>query len=131
MSAELRTFPGRRAVRVISRTAHIVCLAVLLGGHFFEAPKERLLPWLYGVIATGGVLMATDLWQSWRWFREVRGAATVAKVALLSLVPIFWHARVFILIAVVVIGSVVSHMPGRYRYWVIGQGPRPHSGGRG
>jgi hypothetical protein len=126
-----RDFPGRRWVRTTSRTAHIIAFSILLGGHVFGASAEALLPWLYASIATGAALAATDLHQSFLWLGEVRGVAILGKLALLCVVPFWWEARIAILIAVVMVGSVVSHMPSRYRYWVIGRGPRLREGGKG
>jgi hypothetical protein len=44
---------------------------------------------------------------------------TLAKVALFAAVPLAWDYRLPILLAVVVIGSVGSHMPGRYRHYSV------------
>ena len=120
-----RHLPGRRWIRITLRTGHIVASSVLVGGHVFNLPAAELMLWLWATIATGVALIATDLYQSLLWLREVRGAAVMAKMALLLVIPVWWEARVPVLVAVIVIGSVVSHMPGRLRYWVIGRGPRP------
>jgi hypothetical protein len=39
------------------------------------------------------------------------------KLVLLASAALFWEFRVAILTLVVIIGTVVSHMPGRYRYY--------------
>lgn len=44
---------------------------------------------------------------------------TLAKLALLCLVPLAWEYRVPILLLVVVIASVGSHMSGRFRYYSV------------
>jgi hypothetical protein len=44
---------------------------------------------------------------------------TMAKVALICVVPLAWDYRLPILLAVIVIGSVGSHMPGRYRHYSV------------
>ncbi len=36
---------------------------------------------------------------------------------MVAAVAVFWEWRVVLLTAVVVIGAVTSHMPGRYRYY--------------
>ncbi len=104
------------------RTAHIGVTSVLFGGHVFKESKENLLLWLYLTIATGGILAAIEAYPRLRWFYQGRGAAVMGKLLLLCLILIPWvwdHrvVRVGILVAVIVIASVGSHMPARYRYY--------------
>jgi hypothetical protein len=47
---------------------------------------------------------------------QLRGVATLGKLALLACVPFLWEQRAAILTLVVAVGVVVSHMPGRFRY---------------
>jgi len=124
MGGQRRGKGGMRWLRITLRTLHILGSCLVLGGHFFGASKAQVLPWLYLALASGGALILTYLSEGWLWLRELRGVAVLAKSALLLAIPLWWDARVPILIAVVVIGSYVSHMPGRYRYWVVGRGPR-------
>ena len=125
-----RDFYGKRWVNIALRTAHIATFGVLVGGHVFDVPAVDLHGWLYAAIGTGAAMMAIQLHASFAWLREVRGAAIVVKLALLCTVAVWWQARVAVLMIVIVISSFVSHMPGRYRYWVIGVGPpnRPKKG---
>ena len=44
---------------------------------------------------------------------------TMGKVLLMGSVPLAWDYRLPILLAVVVIGSVGSHMPARLRYYSV------------
>jgi hypothetical protein len=128
-----RQLPGLRWIRMTMRTAHIATFSVVIGGHIFAVPADRIYPWLLAAIATGAGLIALSLYQSFLWLREVRGVAILIKLGLLCAIPLWWEARVPILFAIVVISSYVSHMPGRYRYWVIGRGPRKRNpkGARG
>ena len=90
---------------------------VLFGGHVFDVSAERLLFWLYLSIFTGVCLIVIEAYPSCRWFYQGRGALVFCKVLLLSLIPWLWQYRVSILVAVIVIASVGSHMPGRFRYY--------------
>lgn len=101
------------------RTAHIGVTSVLFGGHVFDIPRNELLLWLYLTIATGGILAAIEAYPRWRWFYQGRGVAVIGKLLLLCfvLIPWVWDYRVPILVAVIVIASVGSHMPARYRYY--------------
>jgi hypothetical protein len=114
----------RRWFRITCRSLHLLSTGVLVGGHVWGASAEALRPWLVGAVLTGAGLMGTDVVQNLGYLREVRGATQLVKIALVALVALLWDLRVFILFAVVILSGVVSHMPGRYRYWVLGKGPR-------
>jgi len=106
-----------RPLRTTLRTTHLLAFGALYGGHVFDIAPERLLPALAAVLASGGAFMLFEIWRAPIWLVQVRGVATYAKLGLLLSVPAFWAERVWILSAIVVIGTVVSHMPSRYRYY--------------
>ena len=104
------------------RTAHIAAMGVLLGGHAFvpAEERERLLLSLWLTIATGAGLGLLETGGRLIWFHQVRGLMTLSKLGLLCTVPFLWghwHVRLTVLLAVVVIASVGSHMPARFRYY--------------
>lgn len=43
----------------------------------------------------------------------------MAKLTLMLLVPVLWKWRLPILLLVVILASVGSHMPARYRYYSV------------
>ncbi len=90
---------------------------ILLGGHFFNAPASALLPWLYLAIASGIGLIMLEAYPSLHFVFEGWGVVTLAKLALLIVIPFAWDTRVPILFAVVALGSVGSHMPARFRHY--------------
>ena len=114
-----RILPSARAWNIGFRTAHICVTGILFGGHVFDVSTERLLIWLYLVIFTGVGLAVIEAYPSCRWCYQNRGVLVVCKVLLLCLIPWLWQNRAAILVAVIVIASVGSHMPRRYRYYSI------------
>ena len=114
-----RSFPWRRSVRTLLRAAHILSGGILVGGVLFDQPPEALTPWVHGMLISGFLLLATDLYASCAILCEVRGASVLAKLGLTALVPIFRDARLELLIAALLLGAVSSHMPGRYRHYVL------------
>ncbi|MFH1763326.1 MAG: hypothetical protein ABIF09_03950 [Gemmatimonadota bacterium] len=108
-----------RALNIALRTAHIAAMGILLGGHAFDVAPERLMVILWLTIGTGAVLAAVESGGRLLWFHQARGFMTMAKLALICVVPLAWDFRLPILLAVVVVGSVVSHMPGRYRHYSV------------
>jgi hypothetical protein len=108
-----------RALNIALRTAHICAMGILLGGHAFDIAPERLTVILWLTIGTGVALAAVESGARLLWFHQARGFMTMAKVALICAVPLAWNFRLPILLAVIVIGSVASHMPRRYRHYSV------------
>jgi hypothetical protein len=108
-----------RALNIALRTAHIGAMAVLLGGHAFDVAPERLKAVLWLTIGTGVALGAIESGFRLLWLHQGRGFMTLAKLALLCLIPLAWDYRLPILLLVVVVASVGSHMPGRFRYYSV------------
>ena len=108
-----------RALNIALRTAHIGAMGVLLGGHVFEVDPERLMVSLWLTIGTGVALAAVESRARLLWFHQARGFMTLTKLGLICTVPLAWDFRLPILLAVIVLGSVASHMPGRYRHYSV------------
>jgi hypothetical protein len=108
---------NRRFWNIAFRTAHIVVAAALFGGHVFDAPVEQLHWWLYGTIFTGSVLAVLEAYPHLSWCYEARGVCVLVKLLLLLSIPWLWGYRVPILVVVLIIASVGSHMPRRYRHF--------------
>jgi hypothetical protein len=90
---------------------------VLFGGHIFGIDAERLIPWLGLSILTGAILAVLEAYPSWRWCYEVRAVMVVTKVLLMCIVLWLWNYRIPVLVVIIVIGSVGSHMPKRFRHY--------------
>ncbi len=120
-----RRIPAHRWLGVVLRTIHIAAFGILLGGHVFDVPASRLVPFLVVAIASGAGLMALELWATCLWLAMGKGVAVVAKLIVIALVPFFWNARVPLLLAVVVIASIAAHMPSRLRHRIVVPGLDP------
>jgi hypothetical protein len=108
-----------RAIRTTLRTAHLMAFGTLYGGHVYSIPAENLHPALLATIASGGMLIGLEMCRTPVWLVQVRGLATCAKIGVLAAVVLWWDLRLWFLTAALVIGSVVSHMPARYRYYSV------------
>jgi hypothetical protein len=91
-------------------------VGALYGGYVYGVDTSRLETALISVLATGGLLVAFEVWQARIWLIQVRGVATFAKLALLACVGFAANRAVEILTLALVIGSISSHMPSRWRY---------------
>jgi hypothetical protein len=117
-----RLLPNTRACNIGFRTAHIAVTGILLGGHAFDITPDRLLTWLWLSLATGLVLIFLEAFHCWHWFYQGRGILVLFKLLLLVLIPFLWDYRIILLLVVVVIASVGSHMPARFRYYSLVHG---------
>jgi hypothetical protein len=128
---EARPVPHLRVLRTTFRTLHLLAAAALYGGHVHGVEAARLVPALAATLVTGGAFLALEVWHFPLWLVQLRGVATLAKLALLASVPLLWEQRVAILTLVLAIGVVTSHMPGRFRYhsFLPGMPPGPEARG--
>jgi hypothetical protein len=109
----------KRALNIALRTAHLGSMGVLLGGHAFAVEPDRLHVALWLTVGTGLLLAAAEADGRLLWFHQGRGLVTLAKLAVLCLVPVLWDHRFYVLLGVLVLGSVGSHMSSRYRYYSV------------
>ena len=114
-----RPVPAARILRTTLRTAHLIATGALYGGHVYGVEAERLVPALVAVLATGGAFLGLEVYQASVWLIQVRGVATLVKLALVAAVALFWEFRVPLLTLTVIIGGVSSHMPGQWRYYSV------------
>jgi len=129
-AAEKRRWKGSRAARIALRTAHLLGFSVLFGGHWFGLPRAELLPWLYCTVFSGAGLIALELWAGFEWALQLAGGLVIVKLAILALIPLFWESRVPLLAAVLIIGSVGSHMPASLRHLLLLPVPMEKPGGQ-
>lgn len=107
--------PPARLVGLVFRAAHLLAMAVFVGGVWLAAPPEALAPWRTAAIGTGLLLLASEVShdpRGWAW--QACGLAVVAHVLVLGLVAA--NGRVATGLAVV-IGAAGSHAPKRVRKW--------------
>ena len=112
-----RAIPHARYWNILFRTLHLVAISLLVGGHAFGASAGQLRPLLFGAIVTGVGMAVVDAYPSFQFLHQCWGLFLLLKLAMLCVIPFAWSYRLPILIAVVVIGSVGSHMPKRFRHY--------------
>jgi hypothetical protein len=116
LEAGVQTIPGARWLRTSLRSLHLIAVAALYGGHLYAVDVTRLQSALFSVLLTGGLLVCFEVWQSRIWLVQVRGVATFLKLGLMAAAGLAPDLTVALLTLVLLIGSISSHMPGRWRY---------------
>lgn len=112
-------FPGRRWVMVVLRTLHLVAVVALgvalVGG---VVPPGWSAGWIgAAVLASGLAMLVLDLLADHGHLRSVAGLTAVLKLALVVVMAVqpapvlFW--------VVLILSSVVSHAPARFRHFVV------------
>jgi hypothetical protein len=112
-----RRLPHSRWWNIAARTVHLAATGLILGGHAFGADADRLLPLLWVAIATGGVMIAVEVYPTAHWAHQVCALFVYAKLAILCVIPFLWDHRVAMLLLVLVLASVGSHAPRRVRHY--------------
>ena len=110
---QVRDFPGRRALNLTLRTAHLAGV-VLLGAALLGGTPPQAGIWL--TLASGAGMFAGDLWANPAHVREAAGAGVLLKLLLVaamaawpaSALPLFW--------AILVLSALLSHALGSLRH---------------
>ena len=110
-------FPGSRALQVLLRTAHIVAMAMVLGGLAQGAGFERLRPWILATVLSGVLLLLVDLAKGATRLSQGSGVAVLLKLALLGLGNLYPGGRLGWYLAATAVASVGAHMAGSWRHF--------------
>jgi len=114
-----RHLPCSRWWNIAARTIHLAATGMLLGAHVFGVPADRLYLLLWTAIATGGVMIAIEVYPSAHWAHQVCAIFVYAKLALLCAIPFMWDDRVPMLLAVLALASIGSHAPRKVRHYSV------------
>lgn len=113
-----RHLPGKRWISIILRSLHLVGIAGLAGAYLFDQPQPVWYPFLVLGVGSGVLMMAKELWVDSIWLLQLRGQLVLLKLLLLA-VGVYWIERpeAWIYIVVILISGVISHAPGKVRYY--------------
>ena len=121
-------FSGRpsgtmRWLGITVRTVHIATAAVFFGGGLLQVTFGRLLPWHHLAMISGGLLLILELQHDHRWPHRGKGLLGIMHATLAALAHLQPRLTVPVLWAMLITGSVGSHMPRFHRHWSILYGP--------
>ncbi|OMH38296.1 hypothetical protein [Motiliproteus sp. MSK22-1] len=116
--AQKRDFPGKRWVKILLRTVHLMGLAGIGGAYFYSVDASQWLPFLWVTMVSGLLMLIVEVWSHGVWLLQVRGLAIFVKILLLSFSALLPQSMDPVLIMIVIlISGIVSHAPGRLRYY--------------
>ena len=79
-----REFSGQRWLRISLRTAHLITMALLVGGVAGGAAPLELVFAFWGTVATGVAFVALELFNTGVWLFQLKGLAVMVKALLLA-----------------------------------------------
>ena len=121
---ENRSFWGKRWVRVLLRTAHLVGTAGFGAGFLYQGPKALWEPYLSLTLASGVAIVVLELWSNAVFLVQLRGVAIVVKLGLLSCLHFCEGYAALTVVVIVIISGIISHAPGDVRYFSVLHGRR-------
>lgn len=118
-SSKPRSFRGQRAVRITARTVHIAAIAVWIGSYVYDGDSGL---WPIVAAITGFVIVASDVFKyGLDYFRYMLSWAIALKLIIITVAHFWIPLRPFALGVSLVIGSLISHAPGKIRHFSFGR----------
>ncbi|WP_250655606.1 hypothetical protein [Alkalimarinus coralli] len=115
----LGDFPGKRWLKIILRTLHILSVIGVGGAVLFNVPFSQWVWYWYAAVATGVAMVAIDALSNFLWLVQIRGIVIYIKLLLLMFLGGNMLINQLVLITIVVISAIISHAPGDIRYYSI------------
>jgi len=113
-----RSFEGQRWINILLRSIHLIGISGVGAAFLYELAVEQWLPFMLLTVISGIAMVILEVWSNGIWLIQLRGITTLIKLALL-LLTIFIGLNPYILFLVILISSVISHAPGKVRYYPI------------
>jgi hypothetical protein len=110
--------PLLRWINISLRTIHLLGVAGVGGAFLYQAPVEVWQPYLILLIVSGAAMLSLEIWSNPHCLFQLRGVATLVKIGMLA-ASSFVGMETHSLIAIIAISGIISHAPGRVRYYQI------------
>jgi hypothetical protein len=111
-------------VKILCRTAHVLCAGVLVGAYIFEISPALRSPWLHWTIVSGLLILLVDLHESGVFLFQLRGLIVIGKFGVLAAPALLGELGPWWFAALLAISVLSSHAPGKIRYFVVLWGRR-------
>ena len=110
---------AKRWTKISLRTLHLLAVAGVGGGVIFGLEKELWLAYWWLALASGGLMMLMDMISNPVWIVQIRGLVVVLKLILLVFLGSHPAWDGYLLMFIIIISGVISHAPGKLRYYSI------------
>ncbi len=99
------------------RTIHLLAVFGVGGGILFGLDKELWIDYWWLALTSGVLMMLMDLLANPLWIIQVRGFVVILKLVLLAMLGWQPDWDSFLLFVIIIISAVISHAPGKLRYY--------------
>ena len=113
-----KAIAAKRWVSISLRTLHLIGVAGIGGAYLYHVPQTLWYPYLVLLIISGAGMLTMEMLSNTQYLLQIRGLATIAKLIIL-MVSILIGMETYQLFVVIVISRVISHAPGKVRYYYI------------
>lgn len=113
-----RAFRGRRWTSIVLRTLHLIGISGVGAAFLFAATPAQWQPYMLLTVVSGMAMMLIEIWSDGIWLIQLRGISTLLKLGLLAMTFIV-GLQPAILISVIIIAGLISHAPGKVRYFML------------
>lgn len=107
----------KRWSKISLRTLHLLAVAGVGGGILFALEKDLWVSYWWLALVSGVLMMLMDIAANPVWIVQVRGLVIILKLILLVLLGSYPGWDSFLLAVIIIISAVVSHAPGKLRYY--------------
>ncbi len=112
----------KRWTKISLRTLHLLAVAGVGGGILFGLEQDLWRSYWLLALVSGGLMMLVDIIANPLWLIQVRGLVIFLKLALLAMLGSYPSLDGYLLGAIIVISTVISHAPGKLRYYSVYHG---------
>lgn len=109
----------KRWIKIGLRTLHLLSVAGVGGGILFEIDRSAWLGYWWLALVSGGLMVLVDIFSNPVWLVQVRGIVMYLKFLLLIFMGVYPSVDQQVLFVVIILSAVVSHAPGKLRYYSI------------
>ena len=109
----------KRWTKISLRTLHLLAVAGVGGGILFGIEKELWINYWWLALVSGALMMVIDIVSNPVWVVQVRGLVIFLKLILLALLGQDPGLDRVLLIVIIVISAIISHAPGKLRYYSV------------
>ena len=107
----------KRWTKISLRTLHLVAVAGVGGGILFDLDNGLWINYWWLALVSGSLLMLIDVVSNPVWLVQVRGFSVYFKLILLAFLGSYPEWDRFLILVIIVISAVISHAPGKLRYY--------------
>ena len=109
----------KRWTKISLRTLHLLAVAGVGGGILFGLEKDLWINYWWLALVSGALMMLIDIVSNPVWVVQVRGLVIFLKLILLALLGQNPELDRILLIVIIIISGVISHAPGKLRYYSV------------